>query len=772
MELFITQRDKESSLYTRLQRSSIDRLERLTGKIWTDYNAHDPGVTILDVLNYALTELEFKLGFPLEDYLAGEKNGFFPENLGFFLPWQVFPVSPVTVEDYRELLLMNIPELENVWVKADKDSGRYDISPEVFSFMSGVVREDIEKKVKKLFQANRNLCEYLGKIDFVAPEKIHLVADIRIQPGRNATDVLVDLFYAAYTYVARSVEFRMPDERRAAQIPPDEWLDGPNDTNVQISVIPDQVVRTETELYHLLCHVEGVQAVYSCYMKGSQDEIINSFDKHYQLLVPENSRELEMNLTVETGETPAVIKMDRFVSDFQAKCLSAGKFLKSERGKKFTVAYPAGENHSLYHDTILNDFPDCYGVNEKGLSAYVSVERKAQRKQLMAYLELFDFTLIRGITELNKLLEWMGVLYKEQIQILSGQMSDPDFFIHTEEEVLLQCCNREMLEEKKWQLDMLDAIYGEDSDPNWLNEYNYYEDTVQVRIKQRNAFLQQVPLWGKKRFAACDWSGEQDEKNISGVKAYVSALLSWERDEGKAVGNIFPSYNLNFITDEEYESELKRMLKSDLIPERMLSQYNIEPVETLDEEYGEKDYEEMRFTLSYFNNNLIHESLFQEGINIENFKLISLGKMEYLLAFRSPKRNVCMSLGRLTHRNRLNRMANILRQFLLKLNRESEVMYVVEHQYFNKPGSFELTVVLAGWSARMATARFREICENFILSRLPVHVRVDFCWMDTDHLQQFEVAWRKWRQNKKSGDQPGAAVAMGRIEEILMEMKK
>ena len=191
----------------------------------------------------------------------------------------------------------------------------------------------------------------------------------------------------------------------------------------------------------------------------------------------------------------------------------------------------------------------------------------------------------------------------------------------------------------------------------------------------------------------------------------------------------------------------------------------------MDEEYGEKDYEEMRFTLSYFNNNLLHESLFQEGINIENFKLISLGGVEYLLAFRSPKRNVWMSLGRLTHKKRLNRMANILRKFLLKLNRESEVMYVVEHQYFNEPKPFELTVVLAGWSARMSTVRFREICENFILSRLPVHVRVDFYWMDTDHLQQFEVAWRKWRQNMKAGDLPGATAAMGRIEEVFREMK-
>ncbi|MEI3154042.1 MAG: hypothetical protein V8S95_02245 [Odoribacter sp.] len=42
-------------VYVALQKDTIDRLQRLSGKVWTDFNAHDPGITILDVLNYALT---------------------------------------------------------------------------------------------------------------------------------------------------------------------------------------------------------------------------------------------------------------------------------------------------------------------------------------------------------------------------------------------------------------------------------------------------------------------------------------------------------------------------------------------------------------------------------------------------------------------------------------------------------------------------------------------------------------------------------------------
>ncbi|MEI3154035.1 MAG: hypothetical protein V8S95_02210 [Odoribacter sp.] len=92
-------------------------------------------------------------------------------------------------------------------------------------------------------------------------------------------------------------------------------------------------------------------------------------------------------------------------------------------------------------------------------------------------------------------------------------------------------------------------------------------------------------------------------------------------------------------------------------------------------------------------------------------------------------------------------MANILRDFLLKLNRESGAMPVVEHQYFNEPEYFVLTVVLAGWEwARMVNPHFREICRRLILSRLPAHIRADFCWLDIDDMQKFEMAWREWRK--------------------------
>lgn len=60
--------------FAELKREGIENIQKLSGKIWTDYNSHDPGVTILENLCFALTELGFKTNFSIEDIFF-HKNG-------------------------------------------------------------------------------------------------------------------------------------------------------------------------------------------------------------------------------------------------------------------------------------------------------------------------------------------------------------------------------------------------------------------------------------------------------------------------------------------------------------------------------------------------------------------------------------------------------------------------------------------------------------------------------------------------------------------------
>jgi hypothetical protein len=94
----------KSMQYDVLRDEGIKHIEKLSGKIWTDYNTHDPGVTILEVLSYAITELGYRSNYAIKDLIMPP-----PDEEGdiknFFTARQILPNSPVTIDDYRKLLI-------------------------------------------------------------------------------------------------------------------------------------------------------------------------------------------------------------------------------------------------------------------------------------------------------------------------------------------------------------------------------------------------------------------------------------------------------------------------------------------------------------------------------------------------------------------------------------------------------------------------------------------------------------------------------------------
>ena len=86
--------------YTLLREEAIKYIERVSGKIWTDYNTTDPGITILEVLCYALTDLGYRTSYDMKDILA---EG--PIDQGLFTAREILTTRPVILNDYRKLLI-------------------------------------------------------------------------------------------------------------------------------------------------------------------------------------------------------------------------------------------------------------------------------------------------------------------------------------------------------------------------------------------------------------------------------------------------------------------------------------------------------------------------------------------------------------------------------------------------------------------------------------------------------------------------------------------
>src|SRR5690606_2508003 len=105
--------------FERLRTEGIDYLGRLSVKIWTDHNVHDPGITILEVLCYALLDLGYRTNLPVKDIFTSN-----PEDTGkednFFTPAQILACNPLTIIDYRKLLI-DIKGVKNAWLTVATD---------------------------------------------------------------------------------------------------------------------------------------------------------------------------------------------------------------------------------------------------------------------------------------------------------------------------------------------------------------------------------------------------------------------------------------------------------------------------------------------------------------------------------------------------------------------------------------------------------------------------------------------------------------------------
>jgi hypothetical protein len=62
--------DMQGLDYETLRLEGIRLIQKLSKRVWTDFNPHDPGVTILEQIVYALTDLGYKTNFDITTFLV------------------------------------------------------------------------------------------------------------------------------------------------------------------------------------------------------------------------------------------------------------------------------------------------------------------------------------------------------------------------------------------------------------------------------------------------------------------------------------------------------------------------------------------------------------------------------------------------------------------------------------------------------------------------------------------------------------------------------
>ena len=212
----------------------LEFMQQLSGDIWTDYNTHDPGITIMEQLCDSLSKINKRATTPIQNLLNSQSRKKREEiNNAFYDAVEILPTNPVTKEDYRILIIDRIQYVKNAWVEPVRDNlqgikGLYRILLQIDeSARSPATIERIKKEVFSLFTQHRNLCEDIESIQVLDVEKIEIFADIDIRPEAIAEEILADILFKLEEHLNPSIQFHTLEELIDRGYTVDDAFDGP-----------------------------------------------------------------------------------------------------------------------------------------------------------------------------------------------------------------------------------------------------------------------------------------------------------------------------------------------------------------------------------------------------------------------------------------------------------------------------------------------------------------------------------------------------------------
>ncbi|MBK9017218.1 MAG: hypothetical protein IPM82_25935 [Saprospiraceae bacterium] len=160
--------------FAALREEALRRVQELAARTWTDHNLHDPGITILEALAYAITDLGYRTSFDVADLLA-EPPGTTQPTPGTLYPApSVMPTCPVTERDFRKLVI-DCLGVKNAWLRA-------------LNLPTPVLQSDLAPREPQFYYRERDAADQ----PFQKLAYGRLAAEPEIMP-KGVYDVLVEL---------------------------------------------------------------------------------------------------------------------------------------------------------------------------------------------------------------------------------------------------------------------------------------------------------------------------------------------------------------------------------------------------------------------------------------------------------------------------------------------------------------------------------------------------------------------------------------------------
>ncbi len=564
-----------------LRKQGIELLQELSGKAWTDYNLHDPGVTILEVLCYALTDLVYRTGFEVADFLTGEDGSIDFETQALFRPPDIFPSQAVTENDYRKLIFDSIREIDNVWITPIKPS----LPPSPYGNFQGLYcitvmlsetayqkdentnrvpeKGKIKKRVRELFVANRNLCEDLMAVNIVEPEYYSLRGNVEISGQRNPDEILAEIYFESSKYLCPGLVVQPYDEMLRQGKRLEEIFTGPLTKHGHISADDLELQRDYaqiSDLIGIICDITGVKFVDDLRFGDGPNFIRYDPTRHTMpcLRLPEKNEDIEVKLEKD-GRVHAV-DLEKFKSEFERLKFEDRALRRFGQDIAKICELPHGESRDFgdYY-SIQNHFPEIYGLGKEGAGERIwplterrrdSARRRENIRRLKAYLLIFEQTLanyLANLQLLSRLFSADEALDRSYFhQKLDKKIVPGIHEIYLEEATQIDSKVAQLVSEydnfsdrRNRILDYLLGIYGESFAQHSLRRFQEYHSEHEFEyemILNKITLLKEIRELSRRRASAFNYLEKSWETaNSASLKKKVSILLGVRNFQTRAL---------------------------------------------------------------------------------------------------------------------------------------------------------------------------------------------------------------------------------------------
>lgn len=396
--------------YALLRRQGIQYVQQLAGKIWTDYNDHDPGVTILEQLSFALTQIGYKTNLDIRKLLfsGGDEEAMAAAN-GIYPAHEIFMTGCVTAHDFSVMLLNTLKKdkVYNVWLRPAKDSttqGLYDIY--VRTDTPPEEHEALRQKISAVYAQHRALGEDLRNVVILEPEYIDLTLTVDINDDVTPERLVAALFFKADAFFNPRFENASFQELVAAGLGYEDIF---NITAFQHGFIRPWQHRETGGMYSLsaligaLATIPGIRTMKHLTVQKDGIKVTGKYLTIEEGYVP------EIRITPDAPGITIYRNYNRVNYDgYLVKRYYREMVAQGNTSYPFTPPVreklPVQTHRQIgKYASVQHTFPITYGIGRYGLPGDASKERIRQARQLQSYLLLFDQFMMNHLAQLSNL---------------------------------------------------------------------------------------------------------------------------------------------------------------------------------------------------------------------------------------------------------------------------------------------------------------------------------------------------------------------------------